>query len=141
MSIWLPKILMHKQDKLSLNPYSGEKRDAWNLPPFGVWYTDDTPSWVLEQEKAEFWFHLCTLGIYFVISQFVHPMRVWVEVWSRAIEIRAWMSHYGYASALGYGYTTWKVAREARKIANHKAYRIHLTPEEIEAKLWKRLRR
>jgi hypothetical protein len=143
MSIWLPKILMHEREHLSLNPYTGEERSAWNLAPFGVWYTPSTEEWTLEQEKAEFWFHFFTFGIYFVISRFVHSMRVWVEVWSRAIQIRAQVAMYAERwENLDEGVLTGDlIQEESYKIANHKAYRIHLTAEEIEVLLWKRLQK
>jgi uncharacterized membrane protein YbhN (UPF0104 family) len=170
--IWVPKFLMHKVslEKLGTNPITGGNRNAYNLGPLGVWYTELTDTSTLEQEKAEVWLAtftiLLTLSLFIplafnslwwftplsIIPVLIYPIcyfvkfpysaifRRFFEIRTHAIELRHWKSVEQMGEIPSDSLFDWKVWFEARSMSRYKFYDLQLSHEDVERRLRKLLK-
>lgn len=84
---------MHLRDELPLNA-NGKRRAAYNVPFLGVYYTKETPPWVLVQERWEWWFWTLMLlaGVLPAVIAFLF-YRASIEVHSHGLMFRSWCRH------------------------------------------------
>lgn len=167
--IWLPKFLLHEvsESTLGKNPITGQRRNAYNLGPLGVWYSKYTDPSVLEQEKAEVWwstisillsavsvvllliasmwyfipFGLIPLLIYPLCYYIKYPYSVHVrrffEIRSHAIEIKNWIKNNKFERPEDDIVINWKITRAANGLSNYKFYDLQLPAAEIKRILLK----
>jgi len=138
--IWIPKFLLHKVEG-DIQPTGRGKRKASNYPFYGIVYDDNTPSWTMEQEKAEYW--LWTLLILFgilpaVICQ-LPILRAHIEIWSHAVEGRAYLNHLTEnGNETKYTMEYW-IFREARGMQKYYPYLKGWSVDEINKILTKKI--